>query len=75
MRCRKEGIHAIESTMCQHDFKGRRIFQHRNMAKWRLHGNPRIAGFSQEEACLRFIEQLTPHWRAISGLSVYREEE
>jgi hypothetical protein len=68
------GIHALEATMCQHDFRGRRIFQHRNMAKWKLHGNPRISGFSQEEACLRFIDRLTPHWRAISGLNVYREE-
>jgi hypothetical protein len=68
-------IHALEATMCQHDFRGRRIFQHRNMAKWKLHGNQRISGFSQEEACLRFIELLMPHWSAISGLNVYREED
>ena len=71
----QRGIHALEATMCQHDFRGRRIFQHRNMAKWRLNGNPRIAGFSLEEECLGFIEQLIPHWRSISGLSVYCEED
>ena len=29
-------IHSLEGTMCQHDFQGRRIFQHRNMDKWDL---------------------------------------
>src|SRR6266446_1513730 len=27
-------IHRLEGTMCQHDFQGRRIFQHRNTDKW-----------------------------------------
>ena len=71
----QRGIDALEATMCQHDFRGRRIFQHRNMAKWKLHGNPRISGFSQEEACLRFLDELMPHWGAISGLNIYRAED
>src|SRR5438046_6470344 len=29
-------IHRLEGTMCQHDFDGKRIFQHRNMDKWNL---------------------------------------
>ena len=29
----------LDRTMCQHDFEGRRIFQHRNRAKW----NPPLA--------------------------------
>ena len=70
----ERGIHALPSTMCQHDFDGRRIFQHRNGAKWSLRGNPRIPGFSHEQECFRFIEQLEPHWSGISRMSIYREE-
>jgi Stealth protein CR2, conserved region 2/Mannosyltransferase putative/Stealth protein CR3, conserved region 3/Stealth protein CR4, conserved region 4 len=68
----QRGIHPLPATMCQHDFMGRRIFQHRNNAKWNLRCNPRIPGFSQEEECLRFIEQLEPQWSLISGVRVYR---
>lgn len=67
-------INPLEATMCQHDFTGRRIFQHRNLAKWRFAGNRRIEGFLQEERCLHFLEQLEPHWESISGVSIYREE-
>lgn len=53
------GIHPLDATMCQHDFQGRIIFQHRNMAKWTLRGeNRRIAGFQREEECLELIERL-----------------
>ena len=52
------GIHAIHATMCQHDFDGRRIFQHRNMAKWDLVGkNPRIHDFWHEDECLDYLEE------------------
>lgn len=52
-------IHALEGTMCQHDFSGRRLFQHRNMKKWQLLGpNPRVAGFEYEEECLQFLKEL-----------------
>lgn len=53
-------IHSLEGTMCQHDFEGQRIFQHRNMAKWRLNpaSNPRVDGFEHEEACLGWLAQL-----------------
>jgi FkbM family methyltransferase len=58
--------HAIESlpgTMCQHDFRGRRLFQHRNLAKWSLWGeNPRISGFLYENECLNFLESLRTVW-------------
>jgi len=67
----ESGIHALPFTMCQHDFIGRRIFQHRNLAKWRLRGNPQIPGFSQERECLSFIEQLVPHWTRIAQVSKY----
>jgi hypothetical protein len=71
----ERGIHALPSTMCQHDFNGRRIFQHRNLAKWKLRGNPRIPGFSQEQECLAFIEQLIPHWTGIAPVSRYSPAE
>lgn len=52
-------VAALEATMCQHDFDGRRLFQHRNMAKWVLRGdNPRIRGFRHEATCLRFLNEL-----------------
>lgn len=52
-------IEPLPGTMCQHDFKGRRLFQHRNMAKWTLNGqNPRVEGFEREEECLTFLREL-----------------
>ena len=51
-------------TMCQHDFQGRRLFQHRHGAKWTLRDdNPRIAGFEMEGACLQFLHELSAAWR------------
>ncbi|MDB5358562.1 MAG: ADP-heptose:LPS heptosyltransferase-like protein [Phycisphaerales bacterium] len=59
-------IHSLPGTMCQHDFEGRRIFQHRNGAKWSINGsNRRIEGFEKEELCLRFIRRLTRHWEPL----------
>jgi hypothetical protein len=57
------GIYPLDYTMCQHDFSGRRIFQHRNLAKWRLHQpNLRIHGFEFEQECLDFLEGLATRW-------------
>jgi FkbM family methyltransferase len=56
-------IHALQATMCQHDFSGKILFQHRNMAKWRLNGNnPAIAGFKHEAECLSFVNDLRALW-------------
>jgi hypothetical protein len=53
-------LEPLEGTMCQHDFNGRRVFQHRNMLKWKLDGkNPRVAGFEFEDECLKFLNELT----------------
>ena len=58
-------IEALESTMCQHDFAGRRIFQHRNMDKWKLFGeNKAVAGFLFEKECNEFLAALR---RRING--------
>lgn len=50
-------------VMCQHDLEGRRIFQHRNLYKWQLHGaNPRIPGFMFEGECREFLDELRVVW-------------
>jgi hypothetical protein len=58
-----KGIHPLERTMCQHDFQGRRIFQHRNCDKWDLLlSNKRIRGFEFENECRQYISQLQGAW-------------
>jgi hypothetical protein len=51
-------------VMCQHDFDGERIFQHRNNAKWTLpaNDNPRIEGFREEARCLSWLAELEEQW-------------
>lgn len=56
------GIHSLDGTMCQHDFDGRRLFQHRNMKKWRLGANERVAGFAHEDRCLALLADLAARW-------------
>ena len=60
----ERGIDALPGVMCQHDFEGRRIFQHRNLRKWQLdrQRNRRTKGFLYEEACLRYLDQLREAW-------------
>jgi hypothetical protein len=56
-------IHKLEGTMCQHDFEGRRIFQHRNTDKWDLFPlNRTVAGFLFEDACRQFLSDLRSRW-------------
>jgi hypothetical protein len=56
-------IHTLQDTMCQHDFDGRRIFQHRNMDKWSLgRENKRVAGFLFESECLDDLALLKKLW-------------
>lgn len=56
-------IHSLAGTMCQHDFDGRRIFQHRNRDKWdlMLH-NRRVADFQFEKECRQYLDQLRRRW-------------
>ena len=52
-------IWPLDGVMCQHDFKGKRIFQHRNLRKWVLNGdNPKTVGFLYERECIRYLDQL-----------------
>jgi ADP-heptose:LPS heptosyltransferase len=56
-------ITPLERTMCQHDFEGRRIFQHRNNDKWRLSlRNRTIPGFQFESECLDYLRELRRLW-------------
>jgi hypothetical protein len=56
-------IRTLPGAMCQHDFQGRRLFQHRNTAKWRLFGaNARVRGFQREAECLEFLRELGQRW-------------
>jgi ADP-heptose:LPS heptosyltransferase len=60
-------IDKLEATMCQHDPAGRRLFQHRNMAKWDLVKNRRIKGFWFEDECLAYVEELKSRWDGGTG--------
>lgn len=53
----------IELTLCQRDPAGAVVFQHRNGAKWILHGhNPAIEGFRLQLECLALLEDLRSLW-------------
>ncbi len=69
-------IHSLEGTMCQHDFNGRRIFQHRNTPKWLFFGqNQRLKDFLLESECLEFLEELKAEWNGkIRGRAIYEKK-
>jgi hypothetical protein len=65
-----KSVHRLLATMCQHDFKGRRIFQHRNLDKWNVWlWNRRVKGFLFEDECRQFIRELRDKWDG--GMSAY----
>jgi ADP-heptose:LPS heptosyltransferase len=52
-----------DAVMCQHDFDGQRLFQHRNRAKWKMFGENRsIPGFTGEKRCFKFLKQFRQNW-------------
>ncbi|MBI4326122.1 MAG: hypothetical protein HY674_12780 [Chloroflexi bacterium] len=56
-------IHPLPGTMCQHDFAGHRLFQHRNTDKWNLFlNNKPVSDFWLEEDCRQFVRQLRGQW-------------
>ena len=56
-------VKRLTATMCQHDFQGRRIFQHRNLDKWNLWlHNRRIKGFRFETECRALVQDLRSKW-------------
>ncbi len=61
-------LHHLRDTMCQHDFEGRRIFQHRNTDKWDLFGSNRPdPGFEREEECFELLRELRETWDGRAG--------
>lgn len=51
-------------TMCQHDFQGQRVFQHRNLDKWRIDGRNRSnRDFLYENECKKLLEDLRGRMR------------
>lgn len=57
------GIHHLPLVNCHHDFTGRRVFQHRNFAKWTLEkDNPTIPDFVYEDRCLYHLNVLRNVW-------------
>jgi ADP-heptose:LPS heptosyltransferase len=59
----QQPIHTLEATMCQHDFRRRRIFQHRNMDKWDLfQRNKHVQDFWFEKECRDFLTHLGLVW-------------
>jgi hypothetical protein len=58
----ERGVEPLDSTMLQFDFQGKRLFQHRNFAKWRLDSNKHIVGFKLEKECMSFISELRSLW-------------
>jgi len=56
-------IRELKGALCQHDFQGRRIFQHRNTDKWSLFlTNKRIKAFQHEVECRSYLAQLRQVW-------------
>jgi ADP-heptose:LPS heptosyltransferase len=69
-----EPIHPLHGTMCQHDFEGRRVFQHRNTDKWDLFlSNSQVEGFWFEKECIRYLQQLQRRWDG--GMEAYLERQ
>jgi Mannosyltransferase putative len=74
--------HPLTNTICQHDFGGRRIFQHRWSADWTvLFENKRINGFLYDNECRHFLQELRAllqgrwgHWRCQTGPKPLREK-
>jgi hypothetical protein len=59
----KKPILPLAGTMCQHDFDGRRVFQHRNTDKWNLFlHNRRVEDFWFEKDCRELVKRLQVLW-------------
>lgn len=69
-------IHRLPCVMCQHDFDGKRLFQHRNLDKWTLKGrNARIRDFIDELHCFNALEDLRKRWDGVVRLDSSTDRE
>jgi ADP-heptose:LPS heptosyltransferase len=67
-------INPLPGTMCQHDFQGRRVFQHRNMDKWNLFlRNRPVPDFWFEEDCFNYVRELRERWDGNVGKFLIQE--
>jgi len=66
-------LEELAHTLCQHDFHGRRIFQHRFNAKWSMFENLRITGFAHEDLCMEFLDELRRRWSPVRRLAANAE--
>jgi FkbM family methyltransferase len=68
-------IRRLPGTMCQRDFQGRTLFQHRNGHKWKLlTDNVNVPGFRWEPECLAFLADLRQRWDGkVNGQPELRE--
>ena len=56
-------VHSLDCTLCQRDFDGRTVFQHRKDDKWCASPqNKSISGFQFETECFGYIEELKERW-------------
>jgi len=56
-------IETLDGAACQHDFSGRRLFQHRHMEKWKLNEpNQLVPGFKLEDRCFEYLDELYGKW-------------
>jgi len=63
-------IKTLKGTMCQHDFTGARVFQHRNARKWAMdcsQANDTRPGFMLERECFGWLDELKRHWSPAAG--------
>ena len=59
----KRRPYRLPATLCQHDFAGSRIFQHRNTEEWNIWlYNRKIKGFWHDRDCRYFLKDLQAKW-------------
>jgi hypothetical protein len=53
----------VPFAICQYDFEGQVLFQHRTQAKWVIYGvNRTVEGFQFEKECLKSLGELRAKW-------------
>ena len=67
-------IKSLPATMCQHDFHGNIIFQHRNMDKWKVGGRRRINGFQRENECYEILDEFARLWEPVTTFNNAKEK-